>query len=483
MPVLKSIRDTLTRSPFGPREKPPAVAVPPVPAGARTSLLIFGRSDSVKNLSQLEALREAVRACPESLRGVILGLPFDRVERTLRSVRFNTGENLLSFNAPRVNLRFEHEATGTVWHIAASEFERTGAPPAGFVPGATYPVAPELLFADWEAAGPDRMKNLHTRREIPRPAELVFRQSFKMSGGYGYDGVAGGQRPDEIIERLKQLEPLGLNATNFVRALLVLIQGSGRNLTSPALYRMLTDDSERMLMIEYMAASFNTTNPWGTLDELGAARDCVMEMHDRVPPMALSLARKLLETYLGRDLVTRDDLLVPGKLWHIDTSTDSGRYLAYCVKQDIQSQVLRLPQGDDLTMIFSGEWEQFDLLELDVRCLMRKDVLLCYMAGKPQRILDRQGAALIDFIRSFPRHYWHLSSGEAETEIFDRTYPYVAHARQQIAYLSWEHRLEEIDGRMREAAVDLNVDGLEILERAGRSKLKRTIERGGFAQD
>lgn len=481
--MLKSIRDSLTRAPFGTREKTPVVVAPPAPDAARTSLLIFGHADSAKKLSQLEALREAVRACPESLRGVILGLPFDRVERTLRSIRFNTGENLLSFNAPRVNLRFEHEATGTAWHISASEFERTGAPPGGFAPGATYPIAPELLFTDWESAAPDRMRNLHTRREIPRPTELIYRQSFKMSDGYGYDGVAGGLRAEDIIDRLKQLEPLGLNATNFVRSLLVLIQASGRNLSSPTLHRMLTDDSERMLMMEYLSASRATANPWGSPDEVDAARDCVMEMRDHVPPMAVSLARKLLETYLGRDLVTRHDLLVPGKLWHIDTTTDAGRYLAYCVKQDIQSQVLRLPQGEDLTMIFSGEWEQFDLLEFDVRCLMRKDILLCYMAGKPQRILDRQGAALINFIRSFPRHYWHVSSGEAETDIFDRTYPYVAHARQQLAYLPWERRLEEIDGKMREAAVDLNVDGLEIIERAGRSKLKRTIERGGFAQD
>lgn len=483
--MLKSLKDSLTRNPFGFRDKAAAADHAPAHGAAdeaTKSLLLFGHEESAKRLSQLEALRETVRATRNSVRGVLIGMPFSRVERTLRSAGFNTEENLLSFNAPRVNLRFEHEASGSFWHISGSEFAKTSKNAADFVPGQSYPIEPELLFTDWEPIPGERMKSRHTGRELPRPKELIFRQVFKTSGIYGYDAVACGRSVDEIITRLKQLEPLGLNATNFVRALLVLLRATGRNLTSPTLHRMISDESERQLLLEYLAAA-PTSKTTEENAEILAARDAVLEMHERVPPMAHALSRKLLETYLGRELVPREDLLVHGKLWHIDTSSDAGRYLAYCVKQDIQSQALEFPEGHDLTLIFAGEWDQFELLELDARCLARKDILQCFITGKPQRILERQGGALIDFIRAFPRHYWHLSSGEAEAEIFDRIYPYIAHARQHLAFLPWERRLEAVGGKIREVAVDLNVDGLEMLERAARSKIKRTIERGGFAVD
>lgn len=200
--------------------------------------------------------------------------------------------------------------------------------------------------------------------------------------------------------------------------------------------------------------------------------------------MAANLAKELFSgTYLGRDIIPRADLLVPGKLWHIDTSTHAGRFTAHCVKRDIQRMVLTGRPGSDLTLIFADEWVRCAIPELDSRCLGRHDILQCYGVPDSRLLREKHGETLHGLMRGFPRHFWHLSHGEEEAALFERVYPYVANARQQLAFLQWDRRLEEVAGNMREAPVDLNVDGMEVHERSRHSKLKRTIERGGFAID
>ncbi len=93
-------------------------------------------------------LRNAVLNQPETIRGIIIGLPFDRVERTLAGASFNTAEDLFSLNTPRRTLRFEDPETATTWHLNESEFDRAGTK-TEFSAGKRVPIAPELIFNDW----------------------------------------------------------------------------------------------------------------------------------------------------------------------------------------------------------------------------------------------------------------------------------------------------------------------------------------------
>ncbi len=483
--VLKRISQSLLRkvtpAPFG--GATPATA----PSYVRDSLLIFGHKDSALRLTQLEALRDAVRANPSHVRGVIIGMPFDRVERTLNEIGFDTAENLLSFNAPRSTLRFLDEPSGSLWHLPASEFARIDKAPA-FTPGYPYPIPPELCFSDWlpVAGSEGLMRHRLTRRELPRPKVLTYKQTFATPGMNGYDGVAGMPDPEAMIGRLNQLYPIGLNASIFLRNLVPLIEAFGKPVTTPVLHAMICNPESRETLLEYFATHLDNLPAGEDKNRLRLAFEAIWESHEAVPPMATNLAKELFtHTYLGRDIISRHDLLVPGKLWHIDTSTHAGRFTAFCVKQDIQRMVLvaKPRHNGDLTLIFADEWVRCAIPELDSRCLGRPDVLQCYGIPDTRRLREKHGETLQNLLRGFPRHYWHITNGEEEAALFESVYPYVANARQQLAFLAWDRRLEEIAGNMREASVDLNVDGMEIHERARHSKLKRTIERGGFAID
>lgn len=480
--VLKRLQRTL----FGAAAKPgPAPAAKPAaePPPPPQSLLLFGHKDSAMRLSQLESLAEAVRAHPERIRGVVLGLPFERVERTLNGAGFDTAENLISFNAPRSTLRFLDEATGLPWHIQASEFERIGKNPS-FTRGYPYPIAPELCFSDWVPAGDGTLAHRATGRRLPRPDVLLYQQTFPSAGRHGYDGLAASPDRESLLARFGRFHTLGLNTAIFLRHLIPILELTGHRVGTPLLHRLLVDAAARARLFDQAAAILDHLPAGERKNALRVSLETLRDSNQSTPPMAVALAKELhAATCQDRDIVAPEDLLIPGKIWHVDTSTNAGRFIAYCVKQDLQRQLLQTPPNGEITLLFSNQWTRDAIPELDSACLARKDILQCYCIPDSKQLAEKEGAPLLGLLRGFPRHFWHTAQGDAEVAVFERIYPYVANARQQIAFLAWDKRLEETEGVMRETPINLNVDGLEISERANQSRLKRTIERGGFAID
>jgi hypothetical protein len=477
---LDRLKNALTRVPFFQGEKARNVAADSPTRGK--SVLSFGDESSAMHLSMLETLRDAVRVDPMKTRGLVIGLPFDRVERTLASVGFDTAENLISFNAVRKSHRFR-DRDGITWHIADSEFGRVGGMPQ-LAPGAPYPIPPSFRFLDRETVSGNQLRHRHTERVTPRPTELFFVETFSPSEVYGFDGVAGGLAVGTIMDRLHRLHQGGLNATIFLKNILVLIEAYGKPLTTVVLFMMVTDLDSRMTMLEYFAVHLETMPPGERTDAVKAAFETIWAGHENPPKMAVELVNRLFdETFRGREMVPARDLLLPGKIWHIETVTPEDRYTAWCLKQEMQKQALAQPEGDDRTLIFAGEWESFVIPDVDSRCLERRDILECFGVAKTKTLLEANRDEVTRLIRAFPRQFWHLSQQTASVSLFHELHPHLATQGRPLNFIPWEMRLESTAETLREAPVDLDVDGIREIERTRQSKLKRIVDRGGFAVD
>ncbi len=436
------------------------------------------------HLSQLEALRDAVAGRAEMVRGVVACPAFGSVERTLNSIGFNTAENLHAIGTTRRFMRFMEPETGTVWHVADTEFAPRG-PVADPMPGETCVIAPEVRFGDWIEAPGNRLRHRISTRIVPRPARLDFVSTFTLPDTRGYDGLASITDPDEILARLRRIHPvIGLNALMFLRNIITLAQAYGEALTTQIFHNLVCDREARQRMLEYVAANPESLPQGERFTRIQDAFDAVWSLHGSVPKMATEVVDALFtETCRGRELITIDDLLIPGTLWHIDNSTPTGRFTAYCMKEDLQRRLLAGGLSRETSLIFSSDWDNVVVPDLDALCLERTDILQCHATSNAAALLAKHGNRIRSIIQNVPRIFWHVSPNDGETALFGELHPSIKNPRQVVAYLPLHHRIEVNRDGMQEVAIDINIDGNAAEELKRKTRLNRMVDRGGFAVD
>jgi hypothetical protein len=485
---LRKIHQVLTRSPFAVRKE--TEALPDFPTHAprsaqgRHNLLLFGHAESAMHLSQLEALRDAVAGRTEMVRGIVAGTDFGAVERTLNAIGFNTAENLHAIGTTRRFMRFREPETGTFWHVADTELARLG-PVTIPAEGDSCVIPGEIRFGDWVNVSGNRMRHRISPRVVTRPTRLDFVSTFTLPDSRGYDGLAGITDPDEIIARLRRLHPvIGLNALMFLRNVIILATAYGQALSTQLLHNLVTDRDARQKMLEYVAANPDTLPRGERFFRIQEAFDDVWAIHACVPKMAVEVVDTIFtSTYRGRELVTLDDLLIPGTIWHVDTSTPAGRFTALCMKEDLQRRLLSHGPARETSVIFTSDWDSAAAPELDLLCLERRDILQCHAAPNASAIVAKHGDTARAVIQGVPRIFWHVSPTDAEIALFGELNPAVKNPRQVVAYLPLNRRIEINRDGMQEVEIDINIDGTAEQELSRKSKLSRIVDRGGFAVD
>ncbi len=433
----------------------------------------IGPRDSTMPLSQLELLRDAHLKYGDRLRAIVIGVPFHRIERTLAAAGFDTRQNLHTTGAARRFLNFEDAESGTRWTLAESELDRV--PKPELRPGRRTPISESYLFADWTPHPESgRMRHTVTGREMERPTHLIFKGINTHVTAGSYDGIHAGLSPEALFERLRDFGGLGLNAQTFFRNVITVIGHTREHFSSELFCELITRTETLRTEIEYLVAHLDSLTP----DEQRHANEAIrelMEIQDKIPPMAVRLALDLRkEIAQTRTPYSLDDFLTPGHVWHIATETHAEKQFAGWLKQDIQSRILAQHESQDMTLILLENWMDQISATTDRECLRRRDILQVYGIPRPDHFMQALGNAGLALVEAFHARLWHATSRDSDTDLLLKVYPDHDYTRQTLAYLHWERRLCDSDGsgNLIEQPVDINVDGMETFERARRASLR-----------
>lgn len=464
--VLQFIKDTFSRM------EPRAATMPVHDVKSERGFLTIGPRESTMPLTQLELLRDTYLKHGGNMRALVIGVPFNRVERTLASAGFDTTGQLHSLGATRRLLRFEDAETATSWTLAESELDRAAKPELR--PGRRTPIAENHLFVDWLAdTDTGMMRHRRTGRELRRPTHLIYKATSEPTPPGSYDGIHENLLPEVLFERLRDFGKLGLNAQRFLRNIITLVGHTRERFTSELFCDLVIRSETLMTEIEYLTTHLDSIPE---NDRAGAAKaiEGLMGTRGKTPPMAIALANMLREEIAKkRTPYSLEDFLTPGCVWHVPTDTHAEKQFAAWLKYDLQRRLLAEPGSPDHTLILVDNWLDYATPEIDLACLQRSDIHQVYGIPRPDLFVEKFGDNADDIIRAFHTRLWHATSRDYYADLLLRIYPDEDYTRQTLAYLHWERRLRENEnGRLIEDPVALNIDGMETYERARRATLR-----------
>lgn len=406
------------------------------------SALCLGDADSAMNLTELEMLHDAVAAHPDLLCGIVIGLPLPAVERVLAAAGFDVAGRLHTFDAAR-RLHCFMEEDGTPWHLTDGEL--AGREERTTLRGGSVLVPDETMhFADWRRMETGRYRRFADGEERPLPKRLIYGGPTEAEPGVAYDCLASAASPEELLGRLRTMEVLGLNAGRYLTHLLQLVYAQGEAPTIPYLYRLLSDEESLRELLSRMVLA-DATIPEETLAVI----------HAPPPPQSLKLLGALNEfvSNAARTVSARE-MLRPGEIWHIDTSTPVGACVARSVKEAVQRELLADGGAPGMhLLILSTDWSRLGTPELDEQCLPLPNCQLVYGVPNASEFMGKQNAKMTTLMAHFPSQVWHRCHDPRAQELIRKIAPEAGADLARLADMAWGKRLHTAGGKVMEVLI------------------------------
>ena len=404
-------------------------AGPPDPYSHLSALLV-GDEDAALPISQLELLGDTARTAPEAgLSGLLIGMPLPGVERVLAAAGFNLAEGFHSSVRNR-HLHRLVEEDGTGWHLTFGECENIEDPKALMSPDGWKPT-PRADFADWARLGDGRFRRHADGAVRAKPERLHYDATIEAEADWAYDFLESADTPEDLLERLRGMEPMGLYAERQFRALAELVFAAGEAPTIRLLYSIMHDEAEREAFLSRLAER---------VDRMPEAFNHFLEREPA--PQVMQLLATLLDWMNSAAcLFASADFRTPGHLWHIDTSSRVGRGLACQLKREA---LAALPDGTasgGRTLVFAADWELVADAAGDAAALAHPACQLVFAMPHATKFLDRRPAAFTTLAASFPRRLWHRSRDDRAIRLARETERGTPHEDLRLDGLPWTARL------------------------------------------